>query len=66
MGVAPTSTNRMSTCSETPSDLHPDPPHKGEGEENECSGKRPQIPFGHSESYKKAAQETKSNQGKLL
>ena len=30
------------------------------------NGKRPQIPFGHSEGYKKAAKETKSNQGKLL
>ena len=30
------------------------------------AGKRPQIPFGHSEGYKKAAKETKSNQGKLL
>ena len=30
------------------------------------AGKRPQIPFGHSEGYKKAAKETKHNQGKLI
>ena len=30
------------------------------------AGKRPQIPFSHSEGYKKAAKETKTNQGKLI
>ena len=34
--------------------------------ENLFAGKRPQIPFGHSEGYKRAAKETKTNQGKLI
>ena len=29
-------------------------------------GKRPQIPFGHTEGYKKAAKETKNDQAKLI